>query len=167
MASGLITGLTPIWHITVEQYHAMLEHGIFHSDDPIELLDGVIVQKPVKNPWHSVSNDAARQALEGVIRSDWCIRVQNPITLATSEPEPDLAVVRENPRDYSSRHPNPNQVGLVIEIADSSLERDRVLKQRIYADAGIPWYWLVDLRGRALEVYSQPANHEFGRQAGL
>jgi Uma2 family endonuclease len=79
------------------------------------------------------------------------------VTLATSEPEPDAAVVRGGLRDYPDRHPGASDVILVVEVADASLERDQTLKKRIYAKAGIPVYWIVNLLERRLEVHRDPS----------
>jgi Uma2 family endonuclease len=163
MATAPTTGLAPIWPITVDVYHAMLERGVLKSGDPVELLEGFIVQKPVKNPPHSFATDASRDALGRVIPAGWFMREQNPVTLATSEPEPDLFISRGNRRHYRSRHPGPRDVALVMEISDTSLERDRILKKRIYAEAGIPWYWLLNLKRRLLEVYSEPKGRDYTR----
>jgi Uma2 family endonuclease len=103
--------------------------------------------------------------LERVIPLGWYVDAQMPITLAASEPEPDIAVIRGNTRDYLQRHPGPAEVGLVMEIADSSFERDSILKKRIYASAGIPYYWLLNLKTRSLEVYSVPQGNEYMQRA--
>jgi Uma2 family endonuclease len=81
---------------------------------------------------------------------------QEPITLANSEPEPDIAVIRGNPRDDRARHPGAADVAMVIEIADATLERDRTIKKCLYACAGIPTYWIVNLVESVIEVYSVP-----------
>jgi hypothetical protein len=96
----------------VDVYHAMLERGILRSGDPVELLEGFIVQKPVKNPPHCLSNRAARRALESVIPSGWYVADQAPITLFSSEPEPDVSVIRGRPRSYLRRHPGIGEVAL-------------------------------------------------------
>lgn len=163
MATAPTPGLAPIWPITVDIYHAMAELGILKSGDPIELLEGVIVQKPLKNPPHRFSNRAAGQALERIIPPRWYVDYQAPITLSRSEPEPDVVVIRGTSRKFLRRHPNPEDVGLVVEVSDTSLERDRILKKRIYAEAGIPWYWLLNLKSRILEVYSEPKGSDYAR----
>ena len=81
---------------------------------------------------------------------------QEPITLPASGPEPDVAVIRGDSRDYFDRHPGAAEVGLIVEVAEASLDRDRVLKKQIYAAAAIPVYWLLDLNNRRLEAYSDP-----------
>ena len=93
---------------------------------------------------------------EAIAPDGWYVDSQEPITLDDSEPEPDIVVVRGDTRDYLDRHPGARDLSLVVEVADSTLERDRTLKQRLYGRAGIPVYWIVNLVERQLEVYSQP-----------
>ncbi len=153
----------PVFHLSVEQYHAMVDNGILTPDDRVELLDGIIVQKGTIRPPHRISTHATRQALERMIPQGWYVDDQAPVTLATSEPEPDIAVIRGNTRDYPDRHPGPADVAIVIEISDSTIERDRGTKKRIYAAGGIRCYWIVDLKSRRLEVYSAPRGNDYQR----
>jgi len=141
----------------------MINRGVLTEDDPVELLDGVIVQKAPKNPPHCVATENARAAFEAILPAGWFAREEKPITLASSEPEPDLAVCRGMRRDYLERHPGSADLGLVVEIADATLVRDRLLKEGIYAAAGIPWYWLLDLKTPRLEAYSEPRDGVFQR----
>jgi Uma2 family endonuclease len=90
--------------------------------------------------------------------SGWLLRTQQAITLADSEPEPDFTVARGDKRTYLTRHPGPADVGLVVEVADTSLQRDRDDKARIYARAGIATYWIVNLIDRQVEVRTGPAS---------
>ena len=129
-------------------------------DDRIELLDGLLVTKMPKLPSHSYTG-AVQDLLSDVLPEGWCLRSQEPVTLPESEPEPDIAVVRGSRRDYARRHPAPSDVALILEIADSSLDGDRNVKKLIYARAGIPWYWIVDLINRRVEVYSQPVAGDY------
>lgn len=140
--------------MTVEQYHSMI-------DDGVELLDGVIVQKAPKNPPHSYATRVTRRALESLVPKGWYVDEQEPITLESSEPEPDVMVIRGDVRAFADRHPGPRDVEIVIEAADSSAERDRFLKKRIYASAGIPCYWLADINQRHVEVYTQPKGGDY------
>ncbi len=146
----------PVWRLTVEQYHQMIRSGILDSDDAIELLEGWLIQKMPKNPQHRAATKLTRNALEAIAPDGWYVDSQEPITLDDSEPEPDIVVVRGDTRDYLDRHPGARDLSLVVEVADSTLERDRTLKQRLYGRAGIPVYWIVNLVERQLEVYSQP-----------
>jgi len=153
-----------VWKFTVGQYHQMIHAEILGEDDPVELLEGVLVTKMPKNPPHSLATHLIREALTRLISLGWCVNTQEPITLTDSEPEPDVAVVQGSPRQYSDRHPRAEETALVIEVADSSLSRDRGLKKRIYARAGIPVYWIVNLPERKIEVYSQPAEADYQRR---
>jgi Uma2 family endonuclease len=126
------------------------------DDDKVELLNGYMVLKMPRNPPHDVSVVAVQESLRAMMPNGWCVRGQCAITLATSEPEPDGAVVRGVIRDYVARHPGPADIGLVVEVADSSLTRDRDDKGPIYAEAGIPIYWVVNIQDRWIEVYTQP-----------
>ena len=141
-----------IWRLSVNQYHQMVCAGILTEEDPVELLAGWLVPKMPKNPPHRVATRLLRQALERVVPAGWYVDSQEPITTADSEPEPDVVVVRGETRQYLDRHPGPQDVALIIEVADTTLQRDRVLKQRIYAAAGIPVYWIVNLLDNQLEV---------------
>lgn len=146
----------PIWRFSVDRYHEMIRAGILTEDDPVELLDGWLVEKMVKSRAHSIATRQARTEIEAVLPTGWYADSQEPVTLATSEPEPDVIVVRGSPADYPDSHPGPSNVGLVVEVADASLYRERGLKKAIYAAAGIPVYWIVNLAERQVEVYTDP-----------
>lgn len=145
-----------VWPLSVDQYHRMIHEGILTDDDPVELLNGCLITKMAKNPTHRASTRLTRLALEAAVPAGWYVEAQEPITLDDSEPEPDIAVIRGTTRDYLDRHPGANDVGLVIEVSDTTLERDRRLKRRIYAEARIPSFWIVNLTDRSVEVYSDP-----------
>jgi Uma2 family endonuclease len=147
----------PIWRFSVREYHDMIRAGILGEDDPVELLDGWLVTKMTKNPPHSVATGLVRHALEGIVPKGWYVRSQDAITLATSEPEPDAVVARGDLRAFVDRHPGPEDVALVVDVADASLHRDWTSKKRLYAQAGIPVYWIVDLVERRIEVYTDPS----------
>jgi len=146
-----------IWRFSVDQYHAIIRAGILTEDDPVELLEGWLVTKMPKNPRHSVVTQQTPEALVRVLPSGWYVNTQEPITTADSEPEPDIAVVRGERRQYLDHHPGPQDVPLVIEVADSSLRRDRTLKKRLYAAAGILVYWIVNLIDNQIEVHTDPS----------
>lgn len=146
----------PACRITVEQYHEMIRLGILAEGDPIELLEGWLVRKMPKNPPHVVAGKRLRKALAKVIPRGWEILVQDPITLGDSEPEPDAAVVVERAHDYLEHHPEPDDIGLVIEVADSSLPRDKGWKKAVYAHAKIACYWIVNLNESSIEVFTEP-----------
>jgi Uma2 family endonuclease len=147
----------PVWRLSVSQYHEMIRDGILGEDDPVELLDGLLVPKMTKTPPHRVATKLVSEALSRAVPEGWYVDSQEPITLRESEPEPDVVVVRGDTRRYSDRHPGPADLALVVEIAESSLDRDQKLKKRIYAEAGIPVYWILNLVERRLEVCSEPS----------
>lgn len=142
--------------LSVEQYRAMARAGILRPEDRVELLEGLLVRKMTKNPPHRIATRRSRVALESVVPDGWYVDTQEPIVTADSEPEPDVCVVRGQTEDYSAGNPPAEAVALVVEIADASLLRDRLAKARIYARAGIPSYWVVNLRDRCVEVLSTP-----------
>ena len=147
-----------LWRLSVAQYHTMLQVGILEEGDRLELLEGILVAKMTKNPPHRISTKLIREALENITPDGWYVDSQEPITLVDSEPEPDVVIIRGKTTDYRDRHPVAADVVLVIEVADSTLERDRTSKQRIYARAGIAIYWILNLRDRQLEVYTEPVS---------
>jgi len=153
-ASG--SGRQPLRRFTVDDYHRMIETGILDERDRVELLEGKVVLKMPRDPPHDGTLDLLRDALTRLIPSGWMSRIQQAVTLSHSEPEPDFAVVRGNKRSYLHRHPGPADIGLVVEVSDSSLDSDRDDKCRIYADAGIPIYWIVNLVDLQVEVYTNP-----------
>ena len=147
----------PIWRLSVVQYHEMVRSGILTENDPVELPQGWLVTKMPKSPAHRLTTQLIRDAVAGVLPPGWHVDAREPITLADSEPEPDVAIVRGERPDYVDRHPRPQDVALVVEVADATLHRDRTLKQRLYAAAEIPSYWVVNLPAMQFEVYTNPS----------
>lgn len=147
----------PLRRFTVKEYHLLGEAGILTDDDRVELLEGWIVQKMVHNPRHDATIDKAHGANREKLPSRWRIRVQSAVTTEDSAPEPDLAVVRGPAERYSGRHPRAEDTGLLIEVAETSLARDREWKGRLYAGAGFPIYWIINLVDEQVEVYTHPA----------
>jgi Uma2 family endonuclease len=145
----------PVRRFSVEEYHRLGQSGILGEDDSVELLEGLVAPKMIRTPIHDAVVAIVEQALRMRLPPDWTPRIQSAITTATSEPEPDVTVVRGGPRDYLLRHPSGSDIALIVEVADSSLARDRA-KARIYAAAGVPLYWIVNLNDDCVEVYTQP-----------
>lgn len=147
----------PVRRFSVAEYQRLIEIGILKEEDRVELLDGWITPKMTINPPHaailSLAQDAVSARLAGLA---WRTRTQSPIALATSQPEPDLTVVIGPLLRYLVRHPDPADIAFVVEVADSSLDYDRDTKGPLYADAGIPIYWIVNLVDWTVEVYTQP-----------
>lgn len=137
------------------EYERLVEHGLFHPDERVELLDGLLVVREPQGSLHAVAVGASRQALERAFGKGFQVREEKPVALdKTSEPEPDLAVVRGGPWDYRRGHPATPV--LLVEVADTSLPVDRRWKAALYARAGIREYWIVNLVDEVLEVYRQP-----------
>lgn len=147
----------PVWRVSVERYHEMIRTGLLNVADRLELLDGFLVPKMTQNPPHRGVVFRVREALCQALPAGWYADAQVPITLAGSEPEPDVLVVRGGSDQYLDRHPGPREVALVVEVADTTLVQDRVFKKGIYARASIPLYWIVNLMDRCVEVYSDPS----------
>jgi Uma2 family endonuclease len=152
--------------LSVEQYHGMREAGILSEDEPVELIDGLLVYKdrggvmPV-SPLHSFVTHRMASLAPALAEQGCHLRLENPITLPPShEPEPDGAVVQGLPEDYLQRHPGPADVVCAIEVADSSLRGDRTTKQGIYAGAGIGQFIIVNLVDGRIEVYEEPNTAE-------
>ncbi len=152
--------------LTVEQYHRMIETGILAEDSSIELLDGFLVRKDRsatgENPMtigheHAFIIGKLTELLSTALPAGTCLRTQQPVTLRTdNEPEPDLVIAIGPQEAYRYRHPGPDDVLCVVEVADSSLETDRITKQRLYADNKLPHYIIVNLVDRSVELYTQP-----------
>ena len=145
------------YRFTVEAYHRMAEAGLFLPDIRVELIDGEIIEtSPIKSP-HADCVDKLTEWLIIQFHKQAVVRVQNPITLDnSSEPEPDLALAIRKPEGYKSAHPTPTEILLVIEVSDTSVEKDRSIKLPLYAAAGIPEAWLVNLPEQTIEVYTEP-----------
>lgn len=145
-----------LFPLTVDQYHDMIRVGTLSEADPVELLEGMLLYKMPQKPPHAAITTAVREAIGSLLPVQYHFRSQEPVTLADGEPEPDGAVARGRPKDFISRHPGPDEVPLIIEVADSSLDRDRGIKLRSYARAGVAEYWVVNLIDRTVEVYADP-----------
>lgn len=142
---------------TVDEYHRMIEQDILTSDDKVELLEGQIIHMSPQRPPHAATTQCAANYLTRLLVKQTYIRVQLPLTLPpNSEPEPDIAVVRIDAREYFDRHPAADDIFLLVEVAQTTLQSDRVNKARIYARANIPEYWVLDVEQRQLYVFRQP-----------
>ncbi len=141
--------------MSVERYHKLTEAGAFNEHDHVELLDGVVIEQMAENPRHSIATRRCDLALSNRLPAGRHCQNQEPVTLQNSEPEPDIAIVRGVLENYTSRHPGPPDLELVVEVADTSLVTDRY-KAELYAAAGIPVYWIVNLSEQVVEVRSSP-----------
>lgn len=149
--------ITTAKRFTIDEYHRLSDLGFFHEDDRIELIRGEIIQMAAKGTLHTTCCSNLIRELAKLVAGQAELRCQDPIILPlSSEPEPDFAIVRQRTDNYTSAHPNPDDILLVIEIADSNLKYDREVKLLLYAEAGISDYWLFNLKENHLEAYSKP-----------
>jgi Uma2 family endonuclease len=142
---------------SVARYQQMIELGVLTAEDKVELLENYVVLKMPRNPPHDGTILRFNKRFGRHLPAGWDLRNQSAIVLSDSQPEPDFAVVREDPRDYTTHHPVATDVGLLVEIADASLLRDQRDKARIYARGNIPVYWIVNLVDCRIEVHTQPS----------
>ena len=146
-----------LYRMTVHQYDRMIDDGSIAEDDRVELIEGLLLNKMGRKRPHIVAGNKGLRMLSGIVPNGWYVAKEDPIVVSDwSKPEPDLAVVRGQAEDYIERDVTATDVALVIEIAESSLAIDQTDMTRVYAASEIPFYWIVNLVGRQLEVYSNP-----------
>jgi Uma2 family endonuclease len=151
----LDSGLVAPRRFSLEEYHRLIDVGVLGEDERVELLEGVIVEMTPQGRPHALVVSRLGESFTDARRPDCRVRVQLPLSLeGDSEPEPDLAVVTRQEEETAPVH--PRSALLVVEVADESLRRDRLLKGRIYARARVPEYWVVNVTGQSVEVYSEP-----------
>jgi len=147
---------------TRAEYDRMILKGVLDEDEPLELLDGRLVVREPESASHNAAIWLVQNALRRAFGRGWLVRGPAPLALdPASEPAPDLTVVRGSPRDYTRDH--PARPALVVEVARTSLAKDRRMKSGLYARAGIADYWVVNLVDRVLEVYRDPVRRASAR----
>ncbi len=152
---------------TINDYHRMIAAGIL-CDRKVELLKGEIVEMPPEGEPHAYCSDEAGEYLSNLLGKRAKIRQAKPITLPNdSEPEPDIAIVQRLGRDYREHHPYPENIFWLIEYANSSLEKDLERKSKIYAEVGIPEYWVVNLKKSHLVVFREPLDGDYATKFTL
>lgn len=144
----------PVHRFTLAEYQNLRDAGAF-VDHRVELLEGWIVPKVTQNPPHAWTVTHVGRVLTPSLSDDWLMRVQCAINTQDSEPEPGIAIVRTPEDRYLNSHPRGEDIGLLIEVADTSTSKD-VRKAAIYAAEGIPTYWIVNLIDRCIEVHTRP-----------
>ncbi|HEU5116381.1 MAG TPA: Uma2 family endonuclease [Isosphaeraceae bacterium] len=154
------TSTDPWYRMSLETYRRMGELGLLQPSDRVELLDGILVKKMTKGPRHVLVTSRTFKLFLSLVPDGWVVRKEDPIELPSpqgdSAPEPDIAILRGREEDYGTGHPGPDSLALVVEVADSSLARDRRGLAR-YARAGIPTVWIVNLNREEVEVYTEPS----------
>lgn len=141
---------------TVGEYERLIETGIIGENEEVELIHGWLVEKMGKNPPHSASTRRTRIALSALGLANVFVDVQEPAKLSDSVPEPDIALLRGSASDFDHRHVVPSDILIAIEVADTSLTIDRKVKLPLYAAAGIPVYWIINLIDYQLETFQSP-----------
>jgi len=152
---------------SLDDYHRMIAAGIL-ADRRVELLRGEIIEMAIEGEPHAYARNEADEYLTALLGNRAKIRQHSPVVLPNdSEPEPDLAIVQRLGREYRSHHPYPENIFWLIEYAESSLEKDLEIKRRIYAEANIPEYWVVNLKTLQLIVFRNPQNGDYTFQQTL
>lgn len=161
---------TPAWvpprihRLTIDEYERMVDSGAIAARNGIHLINGYLVDKMTHNPPHAVADERCGRELLRIMPPGFHLRTSKPVRLPiqASEPEPDRCIARGTIDDYAERHPGPDDIALAVEIADSSLAEDRDYAINLYGPAGIPVYWIVDVKGRRVEVYTSPGPNGYG-----
>lgn len=144
--------------ITVEEYHRMVDAGVFGPEPKVELLEGVIVEKMSKNPPHNLACDLIQHLLARLMTPGYFHSMSTSMAIEDrdGEPEPDVMILRGQPRDYAGRRRTPADASVLIEASETSYDYDRKAKWVTYAAVRVPVYWIVDLNRRRLEVHTEP-----------
>lgn len=155
---------------SIDEYHRMIQAGVL-CDRNVELLEGEIIEMSPETPIHYNTAKRGSKYLEELLANQAEVRFNGPITLANSEPEPDIAIVRLPDSTYNNRHPKPEDIFWLIEVANTSLKKDLELKASIYADAQIQEYWILDLSAQQIIVLRNPQDKQYTQeqiiQAGI
>jgi Uma2 family endonuclease len=156
----------PRRHFTVDEYYCMAKAGVLREDERVELLDGEIIEMSPIGGRHAGCVDDLGEWFILRLAGRARVRVQNPVRLSSgSEPEPDIVLVRPRPDRYRQNHPRPEDILLIIEVSDSTLDYDRDTKLPFYAAACIPEVWIWDLNGERVLVYREPHDGQYRRSS--
>ena len=149
---------------SIDDYHLMIKSGVLNNRD-CELIEGEIIEVSPESPLHRFTNDSIAEYLREQLAGIAKVFESHPITLNNSEPEPDIAIVRLPNTNYLTRHPYPEDIYLLIEISNTTLEDDLNRKKRVYASAGIDEYWVVDLKNTELIIFREPSGNNYKTKA--
>ena len=153
------------YRLSANDYFRMVDADIIPTERRVGLWEGYLYEKMAKKMAHSGASSKVTTALIRAIPNEWCLWPENPILIDNfTAPLPDVSVVRGCSDDYTGRDsvPKAGEVGLVVELAESSLRKNLTTTLQIYARAGLPVYWVVNLVARRVEVYSEPRVEESG-----
>jgi Uma2 family endonuclease len=148
--------------LTVAEYHRMGEVGILTEDDRVELIEGQLIAMSPIGSNHAGTTNRLNRVLVRLVGERGVVAVGNPVQLDDlSEPQPDFAILKPREDDYRRATPRPDEVLLIIEVADSSLAYDRTVKRSLYARHGIPEFWIVNLTAGVVEVCREPEGEQY------
>lgn len=151
---------------TVDQYHGMVAAGLLAENDRVELLYGKIVPMSPIGRFHAACVNNVSEFFILKHQKTYTHLTQNPVSmLDDSEPEPDFVIARRDEENYASGHPTAKDIFLLIEVSDSTLDKDRHYKSLIYAEGGVQEYWIINLIDRQIEIYTQPVDDDFTQTA--
>ncbi len=152
----------------VNEYYALAEAGILSEDDRVELLDGEIVTMAPIGSRHASCVARLTQLCNALVGSGAMVWTQNPVRLDSgTEPQPDLMLLEPRDDYYSREHPRPEDVLLLVEVSDTTVESDRGVKLPLYARSGIREVWIVDLTAQTVETYSEPEGDSYAKTASV
>lgn len=152
--------------LSVQEYHKIVEAGIL-GDRQIELLEGELIELSPETPYHANCNNKAYKYLLSRFDGLADVRSGHPITFSNSEPEPDIVLARLPETLYDTRHPQPEDIYLLIEISYSTLDYDVDRKKQTYARAGIAEYWIIDLKNHQLLLFREPEEMDYKHQTRI
>lgn len=148
---------------TVEQYHQMVEAGILTADDRVELIEGEIIEMSPIGRHHAACVKRLIRLFSQRVGERAIVAAQDPVELSDrSEPQPDFVLLQPRPDFYEAGHPYPQDILLLVEVADTTVESDREVKIPLYARSGIVEVWLVNINQQAIEVHREPAFNCYG-----
>lgn len=146
---------------TIQDYHCIVDSGVL-ADRQVELIDGEIVDMAPEGPLHASRAWALAELLRQQLAGVAAVRESYPVTLeGNSEPSPDIAIVKARADGYSSSHPKPEDIYLLVEISNSTVEYDLGTKAKLYSNSGIKEYWVVDLPNKQVWLHRKPARNRY------
>jgi len=150
------------WRLTVDDYHRMGKAGILHEDDRVELIEGELIEMAAIGSCHFTSVNNLNHEFSERATGRYIVSVQNPVRLSRhSEPQPDLTLLRPRADKYANSLPDPEDVLLIVKVSDTTVAADRKVKLPLYAAAGIPDSWLVNIPRRSIEVHRGPRSGRY------
>ncbi len=154
--------------IKVEQYRRMAEIGLLAPDARVELIEGEVVEMPPMGSRHAAVVHELRDLLDAAVGTRASVRMQSPLQLgSSSEPEPDLVLVKRRADYYAGSRPTAADVLLVVEVSETTLSQDRTVKQPLYARHGLPELWIVDVKRSRLHTFQSPAGGGYTRVSSI